>query len=281
MATPSTTTTYTIQVTDFCGDSTNADIIYTILSPPLLLTMSPSIEICPGDSTEISVTATGGYGQYFYNWLHSGETTPNIWVNPYQTTTYTVSVSDECQTFTVEGSADVVIIKPTADFTATSNVFFNDLPITFENNSINASNYQWDFGDGNYSALIHPNNTYDEPGVYYITLIAMDDKGCLDTITKPINIEEEWYVYVPNTFTPDGDRSNNDFRISTVGIKEIEIKVYNRWGELIFEAFDPKFIWDGSYNGKIVNDGTYAYKINFLTNSGRNKKILGHINIIK
>ena len=109
----------------------------------------------------------------------------------------------------------------------------------------------------------------------------MDDKGCLDTITKPINIEEEWYVYVPNTFTPDGDRSNNDFRISTVGIKEIEIKVYNRWGELIFEAFDPKFIWDGSYNGKIVNDGTYAYKINFLTNSGRNKKILGHINIIK
>ena len=281
MATPSTTTIYTIQVTDFCGDSTNADIIYTILSPPLLLTMSPSIEICPGDSAEVSVIATGGYGQYFYNWLHSGETTANISVNPYQTTTYTVSVSDECQTFTVEGSTDVVVIKPRADFVATSNVFFNHLPITFENNSTNASNYQWDFGDGNYSTLTHPNNTYDEPGIYYITLIAIDDKGCFDTITKPINIEEEWYIYIPNTFTPDGDRSNNDFRISTVGINEIEIKIYNRWGELIFEAFDPRFIWDGSYNGKTVNDGTYTYKINFLTNSGRNKKILGHLNIIK
>ena len=280
-AIPSTTTTYTIEVTDFCGNSTSAEVLYTVLSPPLILTMSPTVEICPGDSVEISVSAVGGYGQYFYDWLHSGETTPTIWVNPFQTTTYTVSVSDECQTFTVEGSTEVVVVKPTAEFESTSNVFFNDLPITFQNNSINASTYEWTFGDGQNSTLVHPSNTYDDPGIYYITLIAIDDKGCRDTIVKPINIEEEWYIYVPNTFTPDGDRSNNDFRISTVGIKELEIQIYNRWGELIFEAFDPRFIWDGSYNGNIVNDGTYTYKINFVTNSGRDKRLLGHVNVLK
>lgn len=280
-AIPSTTTTYTIEVTDLCGNTTSAEVLYTVLSPPLVLTMSPTVEICPGDSIEISVSAVGGYGQYFYNWLHSGETTPTVWVNPIQTTTYTVSVSDECQTFTVEGSTEVVVVKPTADFESTSNVFFNDLPITFQNNSINASTYEWTFGDGQNSTLVHPSNTYDEPGTYYITLIAIDDKGCRDTIVKPINIEEEWYIYVPNTFTPDGDRSNNDFRISTIGIKALEIKIYNRWGELIFEAFDPRFIWDGSYNGNLVNDGTYTYKINFVTNSGRDKRLLGHVNVLK
>jgi len=280
-AIPSTTTTYTVEVTDFCGNTTSADVLYTVLSPPLVLTMSPTVEICPGDSIEISVASVGGYGQHFYNWLHSGETTPTVWVNPAQTTTYTVSVSDECQTFTVEGSTQVVVVKPTADFESTSNVFFNDLPITFQNNSLNAVTYEWTFGDGQNSTLVHPSNTYDEPGIYYITLIAIDDKGCRDTIVKPINIEEEWYIYVPNTFTPDGDRSNNDFRVSTVGIKDLDIKIYNRWGELIFEAYDPRFIWDGSYNGNIVNDGTYTYKINFVTNSGRSQRLLGHINVLK
>ncbi|MGB0915118.1 MAG: choice-of-anchor L domain-containing protein, partial [Crocinitomicaceae bacterium] len=211
-AVPSTTTTYTVEVTDFCGATVSEDIVYTILSPPLVLTMSPTVEICPGDSIQISVSSVGGYGQHFYNWLHSGETTSVIWVKPNQTTTYTVSVSDECQTFTVEGSTEVVVVKPTADFESTSNVFFHDLPITFQNNSINASTYEWEFGDGQNSTLVHPSNTYDDPGLYYITLIAIDDKGCRDTIVKPINIEEEWFIYIPNTFTPDGDDYNQTFR---------------------------------------------------------------------
>ena len=280
-AIPSTTTTYTVEVTDFCGATTSEDIVYTILSPPLVLTMSPTVEICPGDSIEISVSSVGGYGQHFYDWLHSGETTPEVWVTPNQTTTYTISVSDECQTFTVEGSTEVVVVKPTADFESTSNVFFHDLPITFQNNSINASTYEWTFGDGQNSTLVHPSNTYDEPGLYYITLIAIDDKGCTDTIVKPINIEEEWFIYIPNTFTPDGDRSNNDFRISTIGIKQLDIKIFNRWGELIFEAFDPRFVWDGSYAGSIVTDGTFTYIVNFVTNSGREKMLRGHVNVIK
>ncbi|MBL4862910.1 MAG: choice-of-anchor L domain-containing protein, partial [Crocinitomicaceae bacterium] len=192
---PSTTTTYTVVVTDNCGNTTTENIVYIITSPPLVLAMSPAIEICPHDSAFISVAPTGGYGQYFYNWLHSGETTAGIWVYPTQTTTYEVSVSDECQTFTVEGTTQVIIIKPTADFTSTSTTFFNNLPITFLNQSENAIDYVWDFGDGNGSTFPHPTNTYDDPGIYYVTLVAIDEKGCTDTITKPVGIEEEWYIY--------------------------------------------------------------------------------------
>lgn len=281
MVTPSTTTTYSVTITDNCGMTATEDILYTITSPPLVVTMSPDVEICPGDSIQISVSSSGGYGQHYYNWLHSGESTPQVWVHPNETTSYTVSVSDECQTFTVEGSTRVVVVSPIADFTTTSNVFFNDLPIQFQNLSQSATSYQWDFGDGNLSTFVNPTNIFDEPGTYFITLVAEDDKGCKDTITKPINIEEEWYVYVPNTFTPDGDRSNTVFEVSTIGVSELHIDIYNRWGELIFSAHDPDFEWDGTYNGTYVNDGTYTYKLTFTTNSRRHKKLKGHVNVLK
>ncbi len=279
--TPSTSTTYTITVTDNCGNTVTEQVIYSITSPPLVLEMSPELEICPGDSAFVQVSPTGGYGQYYYFWPHSGETTSGVWVTPGQTTTYEIIVSDECQTFTVTGSTRVVVVAPTADFTTTSTVFFNNLPITFENQSQNAVSYYWEFGDGNTDTFIHPSNTYDDPGFYYITLIAYDENGCTDTIVKPINIEEEWYIYVPNTFTPDGDRLNNELFVSTVGIDRLEVDIYNRWGEKIFTSKDLNFIWDGTYEGLYVPDGTYTYSIQFVTNSGRDRALKGHVNVLK
>jgi gliding motility-associated-like protein len=278
---PSTTTTYTVTVTDNCGNSTTETILYTITSPPLVLTMSPDLEICPFDSVFISVVAVGGYGEHYFVWTHSGETTDGVWVAPGSTTLYEVSVSDECQTFTVEGTMTVTVIAPTADFTTSSTTFFNDFPITFLNLSEDAVDYEWYFGDGNTDTFVHPTNTYDEPGMYFITLIATDEKGCTDSIVKPINIEEEWYVYIPNTFTPDGDRNNNDFRASTVGVRSLNVGIYNRWGELIFTSPELNFIWDGTYQGQYVPDGTYTYSIGFITNSGRDKKIRGHVNVLR
>ena len=278
---PSTTTTYTVIVSDNCGNSTMETILYTITSPLLVLTMSPDIEICPKDSVFISVTAVGGYGEYYYIWTHSGETTEGVWVAPGSSTIYEVIVSDECQTFTVEGSMTITVVAPTADFITSSTTFFNGFPITFVNQSVNAVAYEWDFGNGNTDTFVHPTNTYDYPGMYLVTLIAIDDKGCTDTIVKLINIEEEWYVYIPNTFTPDGDRNNNDFRASTLGVRSLNIGIYNRWGELIFTSPELNFIWDGTYRGQYVPDGTYTYNIGFITNSGRDKKIRGHVNVLK
>lgn len=278
---PSTTTTYTLTATDICGSTASNSILYTITSPPLTLEMSPTLEICPGDSVQLSVTPEGGFGQYFYQWSHSGETTATVWVNPSQSTTYNVVVSDECQTFTVEGQTQVIVVAPTANFTVTSQTIFNDLPIQFQNQSANASTYEWYFGDGQESTIIHPSNTYDEPGYYVITLIATDDKGCVDSIQKPIRIEEEWYVYIPNSFTPGEGRINQTFRASTIGINTLEINIFNRWGEIVYSSNDKLFSWDATYKGAIVPDGTYTYSINFETNSGRQRDIVGHVNVLK
>lgn len=279
--TPNTTTVYTITAYDQCGNAITDNITYTITSPPLLLVMSPGVEICPGDSVLISVTATGGYGQYYYDWPTLGANTSQVWVHPSQTTSYPVIVSDECQTFTVNGTTTVTVVRPTADFYASSPLLFDDVPVTFTNTSSNAVDYFWEFGDGNVSTNVNPSNTYEEPGDYYITLIAIDEKGCRDTVTYQIGIEEAYYVYVPNAFTPDGHRDNSYFSASFYGVDRASVTIFNRWGELIFESNEMDFKWDGTYQGIMQQDGTYTWKIAYITNSGREIKIVGHINLLK
>jgi len=280
--TPSQTTTYTVEVTDACGVIQTANVLYTITSPPLIVQVSPGTEVCPGDSVNITTTVTGGFGDYFYLWPHSNETTADVWVNPWFTTNYNVIVSDECQTFTVPGNTTITVVKPTADFIPSSNTLFDSLPITFQNLSINGVFYQWEFGDGNNSNLVHPNNVFDEPGTYFVTLIATDIKGCVDSIRKPITIIEGYYLYVPNTFTPnDGNRYNNYFSASVVGIASLNVQIYNRWGELVFQSDDKNFKWFGDYKNQPCQDGTYSYLITYKTRSGFEDRITGHVNIVK
>ncbi|MDR0801577.1 choice-of-anchor L domain-containing protein [Fluviicola sp.] len=278
---PSTSTIYYVKIIDQCGIPSSDSVIYVITSPPLVLTMSPNQLICPGDTVPISVSATGGYGQYFYNWLHSGETTPQVFVHPYTTTSYTVSVSDECQTFTVEGTTTVNVTAPVADFIISSNVLFEHLPITFQNLTVGGDTYQWTFGDGHSSTLVHPNNTYDVPDTYYVTLIATNSIGCKDTVIKPITIQEEYWIYVPNTFTPDGNQFNNTFKASMINIKQTEVSIYDRWGQEVFHSNSIRWEWDGTYKDFLVPDGTYTYKIKYVSNSGIEDTIVGHVNVLK
>jgi gliding motility-associated-like protein len=278
---PSATTRYILTVTDNCGIMERAEINYTVTSPPLLITMSPEVEICPGDSALIDVTATGGYGKYTYKWPESNQLTPSIWVKPLKTSVYEVRVSDECQTFEVIDRTTVKVVKPDANFMVTSQTLFDDLPITFQNLTTNVNTYQWYFGDGKTSTSVNPSHTYDEPGTYNVTLITINEIGCIDTIVKPITIEEAYYVYVPNAFTPDGFRFNELFEASTLGVKELKVRIFNRWGELIFESDDIDFQWDGKYNGQPVQDGSYIWKLNIKTNSGRDILSYGHINCLR
>ncbi len=278
---PSATTVYNVLITDQCGNTTTEQVIYTITSPPLILTMSPAQLICPGDSAYISVSASGGFGQYYYSWSVNGATTDGIWVKPTETTLYQVSVSDECQTFTVAGTTMVEVIKPIADFAISSHTLFEGLPVTFQNLTSGGVTYVWTFGDGNGSTMVHPNNTYEVPGTYTVTLIATNQLGCKDTVSKPITILPEYYIYVPNAFTPDGNRSNNYFSASTVNIAKLNVKIYNRWGEMIFESDDLDFAWDGTYKGLKVQDGIFVYKIKYVTTGAIEETIVGHVALIK
>lgn len=188
---------------------------------------------------------------------------------------------DDCKTFKVVGETQVAVVKPDANFAILTDPIFNDFPITFQNLTNNGNFYEWFFGDGNFSTQVHPNNTYDIPGNYTVTLIAEDLKGCRDTITKPITIREEYFIYVPNAFTPDGNRFNNFFEASTVNIRALSVIVFNRWGEVVYSSDNVNFKWDGTYNNQLVRDGTYVWKMEYETNEGEEFEITGHVTVLR
>lgn len=258
---PMVTTTYTVTIMDGCGVEISRDITVTVIASVLELEMSPDQLICPGDSADIWVIATEGLGDYTYEWLHSGETTSDVQVWPLNTTTYTVSVMDACATYSIEGSTTVKVVRPTANFQILSTEAMENLLVSFNNSSVGALTYWWDLGNGEESELHSPSSVYNASGWYDVTLVAINEIGCTDTIMKPIYIKPEFYFYAPNAFTPDGNRVNSAYSVSVIGATTFEFQIFNRWGELIYTTEDPFFQWDGTYdNNGIVQDGVYVWK---------------------
>jgi gliding motility-associated-like protein len=122
------------------------------------------------------------------------------------------------------------------------------------------------------------------PSNYPVTLTVENIHGCVDSITLVVNILNEILLYAPNTFTPDNDEFNQNWGIyiSGINIFNFDLFIFNRWGEIIWESHDPAATWDGTFNGEIVQDGTYTWTIRCaaLTNDDKHT-FNGHLNVIR
>jgi gliding motility-associated-like protein len=189
--------------------------------------------------------------------------------------------------------ADYIYVEdtPIAAFSPSSNyltTIFTE--VQFENNSVGAVNYDWTFGDlTGTSNEVNPTHQYpnNEGGTYTVQLMAYSPLGCVDSAMATIAVVEELIYYIPNTFTPDGDSYNEYFLpIFTTGYDpyDFEILIYNRWGEVVWESHDVTVGWDGTYGAgqKVVQDGTYTWKIEFKTSMNDERiTVSGHVNIIR
>jgi gliding motility-associated-like protein len=68
-------------------------------------------------------------------------------------------------------------------------------------------------------------------------------------------------LYIPNAFTPNGDGINDFFGVNGEGLQNFHIIIFNRWGEVIFDATNPHALWDGTFKGKPVEEGVYTYEV--------------------
>jgi gliding motility-associated-like protein len=128
------------------------------------------------------------------------------------------------------------------------------------------------------------------PYVQYLTSgnknplqIVTNEYGCSDSMYQNLYIEPV-SVFVPNTFTPDGNEFNNIFNAKSIfHMHSWEMKIYNRWGELIFESFDPEIGWDGTYNSQMSADGLYVYRIKYKSCESNELiyEMSGHVQLLK
>jgi gliding motility-associated-like protein len=166
-------------------------------------------------------------------------------------------------------SIDILVYpNPEAFFTADNfSTSVLDPVFHFENTSVNATAYTWNFGNGTSSTLENPTQTYPEViGYYLVELIVTNNSGCVDTVSNFVYVEEETIFYVPNSFTPDGNEVNNVFQpVFSEGYDSdfYSLRIFNRWGEVVFETTEVLEGWDGTYKGYLSPDGTYVWSISF------------------
>ncbi|MDF2453319.1 MAG: hypothetical protein K0S26_2823 [Bacteroidota bacterium] len=166
-----------------------------------------------------------------------------------------------------------------------------DPNIHFVNTSQGATNYYWDFGDpaaqngSNTSTAVNPSHGYSYVGEYKVNLIAMTIHGCRDIASQLVEITPDFAVYIPNTFTPDENGTNDIFQPLGVGIDEenYRLDIFDRWGENIFTSNNFRKGWDGSVKGgsKPAPQGVYIYKLMIHDILGNKHPYVGHVTVIR
>ena len=121
------------------------------------------------------------------------------------------------------------------------------------------------------------------PGTYNITFT--DLNGCQSSgVLTILGASEDCntpHVFIPNVFSPNGDGQNDVLYIRGEGIQFLEFVVFSRWGELLFESTDQTNGWDGSYKGKPLNPGVYAYYVKATLANGEIIKLYGDITLVR
>ena len=115
-----------------------------------------------------------------------------------------------------------------------------------------------------------------------MSLTAINDIGCSSEIIKTIQVNPEYNLFIPNTFTPDGDGINDVFIAKGMRLTYIEMQIFDRWGGVVFESSDINLGWNGNnFSGEQLDSGIYLYHIAVYDLNGRLWVYNGELNLIK
>jgi gliding motility-associated-like protein len=115
----------------------------------------------------------------------------------------------------------------------------------------------------------------------FIVYAIPSDPAITPASSNPIKIIKEPNVFYPNAFTPNGDDLNDTFNVGGQFIAGFEMKIYNRWGELVFTSDDVNVGWDGSFRGNIMPEGTYVFIAKITDMAGRTIERSGSVLLLK
>lgn len=184
-----------------------------------------------------------------------------------------------------------VLPKPDADFLCYKR--FMNLPnavFSMQNMSNNAIKYNWEIIDTfnnviDKSNLRDPSFLINEEGRFSVKLVATNSYGCSDTALKPnyIGTYKEGYVYAATAFSPNKNGKNDDFKPSLYNVKpdEYVFRIFNRWGQLVFETGDMTEAWDGTHNGIDCEQDVYVWTVSGIFINNDTFALRGTVTLLK
>ncbi|MBS1646275.1 MAG: gliding motility-associated C-terminal domain-containing protein [Bacteroidetes bacterium] len=163
--------------------------------------------------------------------------------------------------------------------------------VTFQNQSYNVMGgpltYTWNFGDtlgdASISNQLSPQHLYQNPGPHEVSLIVTSKNGCADTAVRTVVIENDFALYVPNAFTPNGDGKNEVFKAMGEGVSDYVIYIYDRWGNQVFTSKDITEGWNGALHnhGSALQTDVYAWRISIRTADHKGHSYSGTVTLLR
>lgn len=287
--TPYTTTTYTFMAT-MIGTSSSCRVVrqYTATVEPIpMISMPADITACLSDSIDINVFVEPEGPNYNYLWTPATHLRDNFsgnnkfYANPGD---YQLNVKVSTPVANCSSNASMMIhVKPPMNFDEVSpidtTINYGD-EITLNTESV-AVEWYWDprkYLNDPYakSPLARPL----EDMIY--TVIGTDIYGCKDTAELKIKVNYESIGDLPNAFTPNGDGLNDVFNLQNIKYEKlVAFKIFNRYGQEVFQTTDAKKGWDGTIKGKPAPAGVYYYHVKLAFPFGEIKEIKGDVTLIR
>ncbi len=238
------------------------------------------------------IDSSSSYATLMYNWDFGDGNTSNL-KNPTHLYEFPGFYDVSLGITSTEGClAELSLVKenliriypsPTSKFisepfvTDVFSPFFQLYDLSFDNNYM-----EYFYSDSIYVFERNPKLSFVESGNHQIYQVVKNEYGCVDTSSIIVNILPKTTIYIPNTFTPDGNKFNNTFLPIVYDAIEYEFSIFNRWGEQLFFSTNQKESWDGTYKGNLCQDGLYTYRVKYKDyESNQVKIILGHVNLLR
>lgn len=282
----------------FCADA-HTEVI-TILSPNPVASFTGSGSGCAPLAVDFDNHSSHG-AQYIWDFdddvMTSEESPTHVFTRPgvYNVSLTVIGYEGQEDQVIQYGAVEVFPSASAAFVNSPTEVIVPDQPVDFVNLSeMDATEFFWDFGDGQFSTEKDPVHFYTEPGIYTVSLTANNSFNCPTTYTLEHAVEATvgGFMEFPTAFTPNTGSSNggyydpnaldNDvFHPHHMGIVDYELIIFNKWGELIFRSTDPYIGWDGYFQGRIVRQDVYAWKATATFSSGYRTTQAGDVTLIK
>ncbi|MFT7611555.1 MAG: gliding motility-associated-like protein [Parvicellaceae bacterium] len=266
---PSTTSTYTVTGSDINTCSNTVSVIITVLPPPTASITGDTL-VCQG--SPILLVASGG-GSYLWN---TGATTTFITDSPVTTTSYSVVASVGTCSDTAQYTVNVTP-TPAADAGSDVTIIIGQTVDLFASGG---STITW-LADPTLSCTNcdDPTAAPTSSTTYCAEVI---ENGCVDTACVTVTVDIQCGdLFVPTAFSPNGDGSNDCFKVYSNCLKTLNLVVYARWGEVVYESSDVDACWDGTYKGEELNTSTFIYIVEVSLLDGTTESLKGNISLIR
>ncbi|MFN8235240.1 MAG: PKD domain-containing protein [Bacteroidia bacterium] len=288
--TPLQTTNYVATLTDGCTVLPATASTVVVVNPlPQVVFVPLATEGCVPLTVDFQNMSSNGSS---WQWTF-GDGDKDTLVNPSHTYTqagtysvglYAVSNAG-CENQLILDDAIQVYENPQAAFTSNRvEASILDPWFEFRNLSVGASTYLWDFGDNRtLSTDVNPMYVYGDTGTYQIVMTATSEHQCSDTAYGEVHVSGAVTVYIPNAFTPNSDGRNELFSVSGIGYTELQMIIFDRWGNMLFNQTSSNPGWNGMnmFNNSMCQQGVYVYKVIVKNIFNKQQEFKGTVSLLR